>query len=29
MSYFLWGILLGIFLGANLANAISRNGWGE
>ena len=29
MAPFLWGVLVGIFLGANLANAISRNGWGE
>ena len=29
MSYFLWGLLVGIMLGANLANAINRNGFGS
>lgn len=26
MSGFLWGLLVGVMLGANLANAINRNG---
>ena len=29
MSYFIWGVILGIFLGANLANANNRNGMGQ
>jgi hypothetical protein len=28
MGPFLWGLLVGILLGANLANAINRNGGG-